>query len=226
MFYEPDKDDHGLPFNPYKSIVVPRPIGWISTIARDGGVNLAAYSQFNNLGYDPPYVMFSGNSFPDTGRRKDSVKNAIDTGEFVVNMATYELREAINVTSQFLSPDIDEAALAGLNMIASRIVRPPRVAASPVHLECKFHCSMALPGNAPDQVHNVVVGRVVGVHIRDDVITSEGKLDVMKIRPLARLGYFDYTTVDSVFTMPPEGPNIEARRAGLEGRPRHKADVI
>jgi flavin reductase (DIM6/NTAB) family NADH-FMN oxidoreductase RutF len=226
MFYEPDKDDHGLPFNPYKSIVVPRPIGWISTIGRDGGVYLAAYSQFDNLGYDPPYVMFSGNSFPDTGRRKDSVKNAIDTGEFVVNMATYELREAINVTSQFLSPDIDEAALAGLNMIASRIVRPPRVAASPVHLECKFHCSMALPGNAPDQVHNVVVGRVVGVHIRDDVITSEGKLDVMKIRPLARLGYFDYTTVDSVFTMPPEGPNIEARRAGLEGRPRHKADVI
>src|SRR5688572_13654769 len=150
MFYEPDKDDHGLPFNPYKSIVVPRPIGWISTIGRDGGVNLAAYSQFNNLGYDPPYVMFSGNSFPDTGRRKDSVKNAIDTGEFVVNMATYELREAINVTSQFLSPGTDEAALAGLEMIPSRIVKPPRVSASPVHLECRFHCSLALPGNALD----------------------------------------------------------------------------
>ena len=102
MFYEPDKDDHGLPFNPYKSIVVPRPIGWISTISCDGIVNLAPYSQFNNLGYDPPYVMFSGNSFPETGRRKDSVKNATDTGEFVVNMATYELREAINITSQFL----------------------------------------------------------------------------------------------------------------------------
>ena len=77
MFYEPDKDDHGLPFNPYKSIVVPRPIGWISTISRDGVENLAPYSQFNNLGYDPPYVMFSGNCFPGTGHRKDSVKNAI-----------------------------------------------------------------------------------------------------------------------------------------------------
>jgi len=77
MFYEPDKDDHGLPFNPYKSIVVPRPIGWISTITSDGIVNLAPYSQFNNLGYDPPYVMFSANSFPETGRRKDSVKNAM-----------------------------------------------------------------------------------------------------------------------------------------------------
>src|SRR3954471_12300284 len=119
MFYEPDKDDHGLPFNPYKSIVVPRPIGWISSISRDGVVNLAPYSQFNNLGYDPPYVMFSGNCFPGTGRRKDSIKNATDTGEFVVNMATYELREAINITSRFVSPDTDEAALAGLDMIDS-----------------------------------------------------------------------------------------------------------
>jgi len=223
MFYEPDKDDHGLPFNPYKSIVVPRPIGWISTISRDGAVNLAPYSQFNNLGYDPPYVMFSANSFPRTGRRKDSVKNATDTGEFVVNMATYELREAVNITSQFLPPEIDEAALAGLEMIPCRIVRAPRVAASPVHLECRFHCSLALPGNAFDQVHHVVIGRVVGVHIRDDVLTPEGKLDVVKIRPLARLGYFDYTTVDSAFTLPPLGPNLRAREAGLEGRPMRSA---
>jgi flavin reductase (DIM6/NTAB) family NADH-FMN oxidoreductase RutF len=224
MFYEPDKDDHGLPFNPYKSIVVPRPIGWISTISRDGIVNLAPYSQFNNLGYDPPYVMFSANSFPATGRRKDSVKNATDTGDFVVNMATYELREAVNITSQFLPPEVDEAALAGLEMIACRIVKPPRVAASPVHLECRFQCSLVLPGNTFDQVHHVVIGRVVGVHIRDDVLTSEGKLDVLKIRPLARLGYFDYTTVDSAFTMPPCGPGIGAREAGLEGRPSRRAD--
>jgi flavin reductase (DIM6/NTAB) family NADH-FMN oxidoreductase RutF len=219
MFYEPDKDDHGLPFNPYKSIVVPRPIGWISTISRDGIVNLAPYSQFNNLGYDPPYVMFSANSLPGTGRRKDSVRNATDTGEFVVNMATYELREAVNVTAQFLSPETDEAALAGLEMIPCRIVKAPRVAASPVHLECRFHSCLALPGNAFDQVHHVVIGRVVGVHIREDALTPEGKLDVVKIRPLARLGYFDYTTVDSVFTMPPSGPNLRAREAGLEGRP-------
>ena len=219
MFYEPDKDDHGLPFNPYKSIVIPRPIGWISTISRDCVVNLAPYSQFNNLGYDPPYVMFSANSFPGSGRRKDSVKNASDTGEFVVNMATYDLREALNVTSQFLPPEVDEAALAGLEMIPCRFVKPPRVAASPVHLECKFHCSLALPGSAPDQVHHVVIGRVVGVHIQDDVLTPEGKLDVVKIRPLARLGYFDYTTVDTVFTMPPSGPYAKAREAGLEGRP-------
>jgi flavin reductase (DIM6/NTAB) family NADH-FMN oxidoreductase RutF len=153
MFYEPDKDDHGLPFNPYKSIVVPRPIGWISTISRDGIVNLAPYSQFNNLGYDPPYVMFSGNCFPGTGRRKDGIKNATDTGEFVVNVTTYDLRKAINVTSQFLSPKTDEAALAGLDMIPS----PDRQSAARRGIASasgvRFHCSLALPGNAPDQVH-------------------------------------------------------------------------
>lgn len=223
MFYEPDKDDHGLPFNPYKSIVVPRPIGWISTIDRDDVVNLAPYSQFNNLGYDPPYVMFSGNAFPGTGSRKDSVRNATDSGEFVVNMATYELREAVNITSQFVARGVDEAALAGLEMIPSRLVKPPRVAASPVHLECRFHASLVLPGNAFDQVHHVVIGRVVGVHIRDDVLTPEGKLDVLKVRPLARLGYFDYTTVDSLFTMVPAGPHLAARERGLEGRPARAA---
>lgn len=222
MFYEPDKDDHGLRFNPYKSIVVPRPIGWISTLGRDGSVNLAPYSQFNNLGYDPPYVMFSANSYPGTGRRKDSARNAADTGEFVVNMATYELRDAVNVTSQFVPPGVDEAALAGLEMIPARLVRVPRVAASPVHLECRFHGALALPGNAFDRVHHVVIGRVIGVHIRDDVLTSEGKLDIVKIRPLARLGYFDYTTVDRVFTMLPSGPDLAAREAGLEGRPRRR----
>src|SRR5260370_40995704 len=98
MFYEPDKDDHGLPFNPYKSIVVPRPIGWISTVSRDDVENLAPYSQFNNLGYDPPYVMFSANSFPGPARRKASVKTATDTGEFVASMATYDLPAAATIT--------------------------------------------------------------------------------------------------------------------------------
>jgi flavin reductase (DIM6/NTAB) family NADH-FMN oxidoreductase RutF len=182
----------------YKSIVVPRPIGWISTANHDGIVNLAPYS--HNLAYDPPYVMFAANSFPQSGHRKDSAKNAADTGEFVVNMATYDLRAAVNITSQFVAPDVDEAKLAGLEMIPSRLVQPPRVAASPVHLECKFHCAVALPARVLDQVHHIVIGRVIGVHIRDDALTADGKLDVLKIRPLARLGYHDYTSVESSFT--------------------------
>ncbi|HVA14705.1 MAG TPA: flavin reductase family protein [Stellaceae bacterium] len=219
MFYEPDKGNHGLPHDPYKSIVVPRPIGWISTVDRAGRVNLAPFSQFNNLGYDPPYVMFAAANFPRSPRPKDSVANVVETCEFVVNMATYELREAVNITGSAVDADVDEATLAGLEMIASTLVKPPRVAASPIHLECRYHCTLALPGRNLEQSHYVVVGRVVGVHIKDDAITADGRIDVLKLRPLARLGYHDYTSVESLFTMPPVGPHLEARQAGLAGKP-------
>jgi len=219
MFYEPDKNDHGLKHDPFKPIVVPRPIGWISSLSAAGKLNLAPFSQFNNLGYDPPYVMFAAANFPRLSRPKDSVSNVIETGEFVVNMATYALREAINITSSAVEPDIDEAALAGLAMEPSVLVKPPRVAASPVHLECRYHCMLALPGRNLEQSHYVVVGRVIGVHIRDEVLTPDGRVDILKIRPLARLGYHDYTSVESLFTMTPIGPGAELRKAGLEGRP-------
>lgn len=224
MFYETDKNDHGLPYNPYKSCVVPRPIGWISSMSRDGVLNLAPYSQFNNLGYDPPYVMFSAGSRPD-GSLKDSVANAIETGEFVCNMATWDLHEAVNTSSQSHEPEVDEAALAGLETAPSRLVKPPRIAASPVNLECLFHSSMVLPGYSLDNVVHLVVGRVVGVHISDDALTEDGKIDVAKIRPLARLGYFDYTYVDRVITIEPSGPGLEARRKGLGGEARGKPGV-
>ena len=201
MFYETAKNNHGLPFNPFKSCVVPRPIGWISTVSHDGIVNLAPFSMFNQLNYDPPFVCFSGSNRTNTGQRKDSVVNAEETGEFVVNMATYDLREHVNVTSQFVDPDVDEFELAGLGKLPSRLVRPPRVAESPIHLECQFHGTWTLPSNRRHSTHHVVIGEVVGIHIRDDVIGADGKIDIQKIRPLARLGYMDYTSVTEVFTM-------------------------
>jgi flavin reductase (DIM6/NTAB) family NADH-FMN oxidoreductase RutF len=219
MFYEPAKNDHGLKYNPYKSIVVPRPIGWITTLSRDGVVNLAPFSQFNNLGYDPPYVMFAAGARFD-GRRKDSVVNATETGEFVCNMATWELREEVAMSSQLVEPDVDETELTGLETVPSRLVKPPRIAASPVHLECRFHSMMVLPGNTVDNMAYVVAGEVVGVHIRDDALTEDGRLDVERLRPLARMGYFDYTAVDKVFTMEPTGPHLEARKRGLGGEAR------
>jgi len=141
------------------------------------------------------------------------------TGAFVVNMATYELREAVNVTSSAVEPEIDEAALAGLAMIPSNLVAPPRVAASPVHLECTYYSMLALPGRNLELSHYVVIGRVIGVHIRDDAFTADGKIDILKLRPLARLGYHDYTSVETLFTMPPTGPRAELRKSGLEGKP-------
>ena len=114
MFYDTAMNDHGLPFNPFKSCVIPRPIGWVSTISHDGTVNLAPFSMFNQLGYDPPIVMFSGSCRPGTGQHKDSVTNAEETGEFVVNMATWELRDQVAATSRFVEPDVDEFQVAGL----------------------------------------------------------------------------------------------------------------
>ena len=225
MFYETAKNDHGLPYNPYKSIVVPRPIGWITTLNMDGRINLAPYSQFNNLGYDPPYVMFSSSSRSGGGGPKDTAGNAMHCGEFVCNMATWDLREQINTTAQMVASDVDEAALAGLEMVPSKMVAPPRVKASPVHLECRYHTTLTLPGHSVDNIVYVTVGEVVGVHISDDVITDDGKIDILKCRPLARMGYFDYTSVESVFEMAPGGPHLEKIQRGLEGRAQGKREA-
>jgi len=214
MFYEPDKGDHGLKYNPFKSIAVPRPIGWISTLGLNGVVNLAPYSQFQNIGFDPPYVMFSSSS-----RLGDSATNAQDTSEFVCNMATYDLREQVNITAQKAPRDVSEADLAGLEMVPSRIVKPPRVAASPVHMECRFQCAVTLPGARPGSNDVVIIGRVVGIHVKDEFITPDGRIDIAKIRPLARLGYMDYTSVTDIFTMPPVGTGKDGLSFGLEGRP-------
>lgn len=201
MFYEPDKNDHGLPYAPYKSCMVPRPIGWISTLSRAGKINLAPYSQFNNLGYEPGYLMFSGGGqYPDGGR-KDSVINAEETGEFVYNMATYALREAVHQTAQITDPETDEMQAAGLTPAPARIVKAPLVAQCPISIECKYYTTLVLPGLEWKSTHHVVVGRVVGVHIKDEFIGADGKVDILKIRPLARMGYTDYTSVESIFSM-------------------------
>lgn len=214
MFYEPGKTDHGLRFDPFKSCVIPRPIGWISTLGRDGAANLAPYSQFQNLTFDPPYVMFSANQ-TTTGKRKDSANNAEQTGEFVWNMATYALREAVNKSATEYPPGVDEFGIAGVTKAPSRIVRPPRVAESPIHFECAYHSTLRLPGSMMGTV-DIVIGRVVAIHIADDVLRDDGRIDVLKIRPIARLGYYDYTSIESVFEMTIPGNNA-AMLAGLEG---------
>jgi flavin reductase (DIM6/NTAB) family NADH-FMN oxidoreductase RutF len=217
MFYEPDKKNHGLPFQPYKSCVVPRPIGWISTMSRDGNVNLAPYSQFNNVGFDPGYLMFSAAGRLDDGHRKDSLVNAEETGEFVYNMATYDLRDAVSLTSDRFDFGINEMEMAGLTPAPSHLVKPPRVLESPINIECKYYTSVNLPGLTVMTNHTLVIGRVVGVHVKDEFITEDGKIDILKIRPLARLGYTDYTSVESIFPIKLSDRDHAARVRGLSG---------
>jgi flavin reductase (DIM6/NTAB) family NADH-FMN oxidoreductase RutF len=217
MYYEPGVTPHGLPFDPFKSCVVPRPIGWISTVDAQGRHNLAPYSQFQNISFDPPIVMFSANQ-DTTGNRKDSVRNAEQTGEFVWNMATYELRDAVNVSAEELPHGEDEFERAGLVKLPSKLVKPMRVARSPIQFECVYLNTLRFPGTPPMGTADVVFGRVVAVHIADEAIDINGMVDVLKIQPLARMGYFDYTFVDNKFQMVIPG-NSKALLAGLEGSP-------
>jgi flavin reductase (DIM6/NTAB) family NADH-FMN oxidoreductase RutF len=218
VYYQPGKTHHGLRYDPFKSCVIPRPIGWISTVSRDGIHNLAPYSQFQMLAFDPPYVMFSAGQ-NSRGRRKDTVTNAEQTGEFVWNMATYDLREAVNKSAEEVPPEVDEFDLSGVTKTSSHAVKPFRVAESPVHFECIYHQTLRLPGNSMLSTSDVVFGRVIGIHISDEVITSDGRIDVLKIRPIARLGYHDYTSVESIFEMIIPGNN-RVVLAGMDGSAR------
>ena len=215
MYYEPGITPHGLPHDPFKSCVISRPIGWISTVDRQGRHNLAPFSQFQNVTFDPPIVMFSANQ-TSAGERKDSVRNAEDTGEFVWNMATWDQREAVNISAEELPHGVDEFERAGLVKAPSVRVKPPRVAGSPIQFECVYLNTLRFPGPPPMGTADVVFGRVVAVHIADEALTPDGLVDVLKIKPIARMGYYDYTTVDNLFRMVIPGGN-RALLAGLEG---------
>ena len=213
MYYETDKNDHGLRYNPLKACVLPRPIGWISTIDAAGVTNLAPFSFFNLLSYDPPFVMFSAGVHETDGGKKDTVANVEATGEFVYNMATWAQKDQMNQTALIIERGVDEMTAVGLEPLPSRLIRPPRVKGSPVHFECRLHEVIRLPGRKPASAHHLVIGRVVAVHIDDAALTGDGRIDVVKLRPIARLGYKDYVSVDSIFQMEKRTPE-EAVRVG------------
>jgi flavin reductase (DIM6/NTAB) family NADH-FMN oxidoreductase RutF len=216
MQYDPRTERPPLRFDPFKSCTVPRPIGWLSTISKAGVANLAPFSQWQNLTFDPPMVMFASNQTPD-GKRKDTVTNAEETGFFVWNMATWDLREAVNISAADFPPDVDEFTRAGVTKAACMVAPGPRVAESPVHMECRYHSTTRLPGRGTMGTVDIVFGEVVRIHIRDDVVLPSGKLDIAKIAPIARLGYYDYCVVRETFEM--VIPVIDPRVLdGLEGK--------
>ena len=210
MYYETDTNDHGLRYNPLKACVVPRPIGWLTTLDAQDRVNLAPFSFFNLLSYDPPFVMFSAGRHEGDGNTKDTVANVEATGEFVYNMATWAQKDQMNRTALIIDRGVDEMAAARLDPLPSTLVRPPRVKGSPVHFECRLHEIVRLPGRKPSSEHDLVIGRVVAVHIDDEVITADGRVDILKMRPIARLGYKDYVSVDAVFQMEKRTPEDRA----------------
>lgn len=197
MFYRPGLDAHGLPHDPFKALVAPRPIGWISTLDSSGGVNLAPYSFFNAVSERPPMVMYATTGLKlGVEERKDTLANIRATGEFVVNVVPLALRDAMNRTSAPFPSDEDEFDLAGLGKAPSRLVAPPRVAEAPAALECRVWKVVELP--SPSTA--MVIGEVVGIHI-DEKVLRDGLVDVTLYQPLARLGYFHYAAVQEVFAL-------------------------
>jgi flavin reductase (DIM6/NTAB) family NADH-FMN oxidoreductase RutF len=195
MFYEPDKRDERLRHDPFKAIVAPRPIGWVTSMSVKGDINLAPYSYFNGVNSKPNVVVFSSEG------TKDSVSFIAETKEFVCNLATWDLREAMNATSAPLPRGVNEMQRAGLASAPSRLVKPPRVAASPCALECKLLqiVNLTAADGAAIDCH-VVFGQVIGVHI-DDRFVVNGRLDTAAMKPIARCGYDEYAVVEAVFAM-------------------------
>jgi flavin reductase (DIM6/NTAB) family NADH-FMN oxidoreductase RutF len=195
----------GLSHNPFKAIVAPRPIGWISAMSAAGAVNLSPYSFFNALQSNPDLVMFSSDGM------KDAIAFIAETGEFVCSLATYDLRDAMNMTSAPLARGENEFLHARLTMAPSQIVRPPRVAEAPTALECKLLqiVSPAQLSGAPSNCH-IVIGQVVGVHI-DERFVENGRLNTSAMRPIARMGYDEYAVIEKPFaiTRPAGGGNFD-----------------
>lgn len=196
MFYRPE-DGHGLKHNPFNAIVTPRPIGWISTRGADGQDNLAPYSFFNAVAYVPPQVMFASTSAkPDRDGTKDSVGNIRETGVFCVNIVEYAMREVMNVTSGPWPKETDEFTKAGINRADCSEIACSRVVDAPASLECRMTQIVKLDGEA----NYLVIGEVVGVHMRDDCI-EDGMFNVLAYQPLTRLGYRDYSRITEVFSL-------------------------
>ena len=204
IFFEPkDRDRKLFPHDPFKGLIVPRPVGWISTMSRDGRLNLAPYSYFNGFNSWPQIVGFSSES------EKDSQAFAVESGEFAWSMATYALRDQMNATSEGLPRGESEFDYAGLATAPSTLVRAPRVAASPASLECKVtQVVRLLDKDGKPAGGTLVLGQVIGMHI-DERFMKNGRFDLAAAQPIARCGYDEYTVVERVFSMkrPESGGN-------------------
>tara|TARA_B100000029_G_scaffold500612_1_gene572622 strand:- start:38 stop:661 length:624 start_codon:yes stop_codon:yes gene_type:complete len=201
MFYEIKYNNHGLKYNPFKSCIIPRPIGWITTISNDGIDNCAPYSFFNGVSSEPPMVMFANNGpSPSKIGPKDTFSNIKNNKEFVVNIATYESKDKMNQTCMPLEREKSEIDFASLETKASKLIKPKSLKISPINMECILHKVVDLPVVNDNEYNGVIIGEVIGISIEDEYIKDE-KVDVKKLKPLARLGYMDYSVIDNIFEM-------------------------
>ena len=199
MEINPDSIDSVSIYKIMIGSILPRPIGWISTVDKDGNANLAPYSFFNAICANPPHVLFCPGIHRDSGNQKDSLNNVKETGQFVVNIVTEATAEAMNLTATVLPPDVDEFEFSGLTTAPSQVVKPPRVAESPIHYECEVTQIISVsdqPGGG-----SVVIGRVVHLHVDDSVLIGTDKINLEALKPIGRLAGTSYNRVTDIFDM-------------------------
>ena len=200
MFYEPK---NGYPFddNPFAALIFPRPIGWISSLSKKGIANLAPYSFYNAIAYNPPQIMFSATDYHNQGGFKDSIANILATKEFVVNLATKKLKTKVNKSSIDAPHNIDEFNFCKLKKRKSIMVKSPSVADSPVNLECRLHKKINLKTKSRNKDQNImIIGEVIGIYISNKFIKN-GKVNSLAMKAISRMGYTEYCEVDSKFLM-------------------------
>jgi flavin reductase (DIM6/NTAB) family NADH-FMN oxidoreductase RutF len=202
MYYDPRIDVRPAPLahNPLNALVSPRPIGWIGTLSADGEENLAPFSYFNAFSADPPLVGFAPNAKASGDGAKDSLANVRAVPEFTVSIVSADLAEAMNRTSAVLPHGDSEFRHAALTSAPSRGVRPPYVGEARAALECRVFDIVSLPARPGGRHSHLVLGEVVGIYI-DDALIRDGRVDVLALKPVSRLGYFDYSVVESLFEM-------------------------
>ena len=198
MQFDPNELEHSAVYKLLTGSVIPRPIGWISTVDQNGINNLAPFSYFNAVGEDPPHVMFSTVRGNDTN--KDTLNNVLSNGQFVVNMVTEELAEKMNLTSQSVASDIDEFELAHLTPISSVKVKPMRVKESPITFECELVHHYFLE-NHKNGGACIIIGRIVMMHFADDVLLDNFKINLETYKPIARLAGSNYAKLGELFSI-------------------------
>lgn len=213
--------DPGLPWNPFKALVAPRPIAWVTTRGADG-LNLAPFSYFQAVADRPDVLMLSLSSvlaqtsdgaLRATQHRKDTERNIVATGQFVVNLAPWALRDHVNASSAHLPGDVDEAAMVGLDLTDSRRVSVPRLAAAPAALECRLLSILPVPGHVGDDTYHLVFGEVLSTYVADEHLGDDGRVDTAGMGLLTRLGYDEYAVLDRVFRM--TRPDLDTIQQGL-----------
>lgn len=199
MFFKTD-ENHNLAHHPFKACVAPRPIGWVSTVDLEGIGNLAPFSFFNGIAQNPPQLMIAINGKSPHAESKDTLQNIVNTKEFVVHLATYDLKDEMFLSSEPVQPCVDEASMLGLEMIESNLIKPKRIKNSPIAMECVLTQTVDLLCDSESEKNTAIIGHVVGMHIDDEVIV-EGKVDLQKVDPITRLGYKDYARLGDIFQM-------------------------